>query len=400
MFDRIRKLFAGPTTSNDPRTLFAIEIEALVSTLPNVQTVTRSPDAFALDVTTPNGVQHRFFLDNAFDETRELSPDDKLARIAFMLSSLDEPIEKPAWDEARETFVPVLRGATYGIEIWAEQPNAMFVRRPFLPYVDELVGMDRRTSVEFVGRAALDWWNVTAEDLFAASTARAHLLADPAVELYDKTHGPLWNVATNDTYESSRLLVPGWLASFEGKVDGRPIAIVPERGTLMVGGDGRRTMIERLLDTAGREFGASNRRISPVLYTADAQGKVVPYALPAGDALARKLRLAQEQLALYEHDTQKQVLERLYEERGLDVFVSSYQVFETDEGGMRSSTVWVKGVRTYMPRTERVILLTPGEGEGAKPKSVVDVAFEEVEERLTRVDGLHPERFETVEFPE
>jgi hypothetical protein len=34
-----------------------------------------------------------------------------------------------------------------------------------------------------------------------------------------------WLVSSNDMYESSRLLLPGWLASFGGKVSGRPVAI-------------------------------------------------------------------------------------------------------------------------------------------------------------------------------
>src|SRR5271165_1198593 len=95
--------------------------------------------------------------------------------------------------------------------------------------------------------------------------------------------------------------------------------IVPERATLMVGGDGRPEMIERLLDKAEREFAASNRRLSPAIYTADDAGKIVPYARPAGDPLAMKVTIAHEKLAIYEYGQQREALDKLYEKNGPDV---------------------------------------------------------------------------------
>jgi hypothetical protein len=39
--------------------------------------------------------------------------------------------------------------------------------------------------------------------------------------------GPLQIVASSDTYESSRLVVPAWLASFRSKGEGEPVGIIP-----------------------------------------------------------------------------------------------------------------------------------------------------------------------------
>lgn len=114
-----------------------------------------------------------------------------------------------------------------------------------------------------------------------------------------------------------------------------------------------------------------------------------------------KVTIAHESLAIYEYGQQREALDKLYEKNGPDVFVANYQVFQAPGGGdPRSLSVWTKGVRSYLPRTERVMLLIMGDQKGAKPKAAVEVPFEAIEGRLTAVTDLHPARFETTgEFP-
>jgi hypothetical protein len=399
MLRKLRSIF-GSKPASDPRELFAAEVESFIRSLPNVKKVMRATDAFAFEVTRASGSTAVMFLDNAFAESREMSPEQRFEKIAmfFGLVGSEEPVE--TWEEAREMFVPVIRGATYGIGSWTKEPGATSLRRPFLPYLDQQVAIDRPTAMRFVGRSHVQRWSVKEHEVFEAAAARVPLLAGASVELYDDVHGPLWIVTSNDSYESSRLLVPGWLASFRGRVEGNPIAIIPERATLMIGGDARPEMIERLLDKADREFAASNRRLSPALYAANNDGAVVPYARPVGDPLAAKVRVGHEKLAMYEYTQQKEVLDAVYEKNGPSVFVASYRVFATDGGGDVSLSVWTKGARAYLPRTERVMLMVLADQKGAKPKAAIEVPFEAIANRLTAVPDLHPARYETTgEFP-
>ena len=404
MFGKLRSLFASKAPPPiDPREAFATEVEAYLRSLPDVTEATRAPEGYAFDVVTP-AKRWRIYLDNAFAETRELSPEARQEKIAFFFApeARHDPVDderEETWDSACETFVPVLRGATYGLEMWLQKPRAEFVRRPFLPFVDRIVAMDRLRSMVFVSRGTVERWEVDEGQVFDAADARVPLLADPSVDIYDVTHGPLWVVTTNDTYESSRLLVPGWLASFRGKVQGRPIAIAPERSTLMVGGDARPDMVERLLEKAEREFGASNRRLSPAPYTVDDEDRVVPYVRPEADALGIKVKLAHERLAAYEYGHQKEALEGAYAKAGPDVFVASYRVYGAEGAMPRSLCVWTQGIRSYLPRTDRVAMVVPGDREGEPAKVTVEVAFEAVVDRLTAVPGLHPPRYETGSFP-
>jgi uncharacterized protein YtpQ (UPF0354 family) len=394
MLKQLRSLFERkPAGAKDPKELFAAEVTHFLKSLESVRDVTRGPDAFALDVVTSAG-SCRWHLDNLFAETRELSPEERRQRMAFFFASVGDEEQDESWEDARETLIPVLRGATYGMESWMDRPEAAFVRQPFLPFVDVIVAMDRPTTMRFVSKGTVEGWKIDEREVFEAAAARTPVLANPSVELYDETHGPLWIVTSNDTYESSRLLVPGWLASFRGRVAGHPIAIIPERATLMVGGDDRPEMVERLLDKADREFSASSRRLSPALYTVDVAGRVIPYARSEGDGLLTKVQIAHEKLAIHEHQQQQKTLDATYEKNGVDVFVASYKVFDRG-GSVQSLCVWTQGVRSYLPRTERVVLVISDDREGAEAKATVEVAFDAIRGRLTPVPDLHPPRYET-----
>lgn len=401
---RLRSLLRGkPPIRVDPREAFAAEVAAYLRSLPQVISIMRGPDALALDVVTSTGGSVRANLDNVFADTRDMSPEQRRERIAAFCAPALSVNEDEPWEVERGTFVPVLRGATYGIEASVEL-GTVLVRRPFLPYLDVVVAMDREGSMSFVSRAACERWDVDERDVFEAADARTSVLAEPSVELYDETHGPLWSVTSNDSYESSRLLVPGWLASFRGKVEGNPIAIVPERSTLMIGGDARPEMVERLADKAAREFAASPRRLSPALYTVNDAGEIVPYSLASTAPLSSKVKLGHESLAIYEYGQQKEALDAHHERGDVDVFVATYLVFEgAGDSGTRSLSVWTKGVRSYLPRTEKVMVVVPSDDAAAadaRPKLSLEVPFEAIEAWLSPVSGLHPARFETpAEFP-
>ncbi len=380
-----------------PRDIFAAEAERVVRDVEGVLSVKRAREKYALEITTSTGTG-LFFLRNAFAETREMSPEQRAARIADMARASREADDAPNdWESAQKMLVPILRRSTHDIALWSEEPKATFIRGPFLPFIDELVAMDLGPSLALLNRDNAAHWNVTEEEIIAASTARRHWLENPAVERYDKTNGNLWIVATHDDYEVSTLLLPGWLASFEGRVDGRPIAIMPERSTLVIGGDARPAMVKRLLDKADREYDASNRRISPALYSVDAHGAVVPYVREKNDELAKRARLAHAKLAKTEYDTQARVLEPIH----ADALFGRYDIMENrKDGSVRSFSIWPKGYRTYLPRTDSVVLGTADDTDGAVAKEIVVVPFEEIASSLTRVEGLWPERFETGAWPE
>ncbi len=159
------------------------------------------------------------------------------------------------------------------------------IRRAFVPYVDALAVIDSDADMTFLAHEHVREWGVSVDQVLDVALQNLLQHASTDVELNDDLHGPLYVLSTNDGYEASRLLLPGWLASFRGKVEGEPIAIVPQRGLVFIDGSARPEMVSRLVEMADREFCSSPRNISPALYTVDGSGSVVPYvskSLPCG----------------------------------------------------------------------------------------------------------------------
>jgi hypothetical protein len=346
----------------DPRGFFAREAEAVVRECLDLSEVHHDPARFALIFTTGTG-EKCFSLLNVFNETRDLLPEKRRERIAFFARASEEHEDatESAWPVAAPRLVPLLRpvsveSALLMANTGGRSPN--LASRPFLPFLRACLAMDNPSSTTFVRTDTLAGWNVSLDTALGRAVENfTRLEANHSVESYDPSVAyPIWHVTANDSYEASRLLLPGWLAAFNGNVRGRPVAIVPERGQLIVAGDGDDDAIDRLLRTADREFIASPRRISPGLYTVDRSGRVVPYFSCASHALAARTRLAHLKLALHEYELQIPALQEQIKAKGLDLCVASYQALDTDAIGPLSVTMWIKGGDSLLPITDFVAL--------------------------------------------
>lgn len=374
--------------SSTPEQFFAAEVErALVET--GARIVRHLPDSFGI-VATRGDQEFTVFLDNVFRETREVGPEERRARIAGLVSTGTEKIDDISWEDAQLRLVPVLRSSlmlAYGAR-WGAKP---MLQRRFLPFLAEAVALDSPRAIQIVGRSTADSWGVAAEEVFRHATANLAASAVALVPFDPEVPFPNFAVANDDSYESSRLLIPGWLASFKGKVHGNPIAAVPDRAMLLIGGDGDDACIKRMLDAAGRQYASSTRRISPALYTVDAAGVVVPFHAAPGHQLEGEVELAHVTLAMTEYQDQQ---EGLQERLGSDVFVASYLANQTDAGEVWSFCVWTRGVPSLLPRTSHVMLTDP-DVEG-RPRRV---PWSEVESCLTEEPEIEPPRFRTGEWP-
>lgn len=385
------KLEEAPT----PRDLFRAEVETTLAGDPRVRSVQRRPDQFALNVFIGEGDPAIVHLENMFVETREMSPEQRRERIRVLLSGLHEDEDEPDWEEVTGSLVPLVRPATFFAGVVTD-PALMPVRRPFLPLLIEAVVIDQGQTMKYVTPRHTAAWSVDDDDVFGAARKNAETcFNDEHIAPYDpEAPYPLWHVAYDDSYQSSRLLLPGWLASFDGKVSGRPVAIIPERSTLVVGGDGDERCLERLIDMAGREFSSSRRRISPALYTVDDSGAVVPLVLPPDRSLANAVALGHTQLAVAEYDIQQEVLQK---QLGEDVFVATYTAHQFDDGRIWTYCVWARDAGAILPETEDVFFYEPDEES-------LQVSWSDVHEIvgncLERMPGANPPRWRCTGWPD
>lgn len=336
------------------------------------------------------GAEHTLGLHNLFHETRELDFEARAALMNRFVRAMLAPRESlDDWEDAADRLLPVLRAATMFASI--KEAASSPVMRAFAPHLVEVLALDTPETTQILLHHVVERWGRPLDELFAR--AYQNLAAVPtSLEAHDP-HAPypLLRVANDDNYDSSRLLLPGWLAQLAGPLNGRPIAGVPERGTLLVAGDGDPAGVARILEATMRQYRSSARSISPALYTVDDAGKVVPWR-PAREHPARlDVEEAHVVLGLREYESTKEQVQAAV---GEDLYVASFTAMRS-ETDVWSYCAWTRGVPSLLPRTDRIVLIDL-EGDRSKP---TELAWEDVAGSLTEVPDQAPPRYRTGDWP-
>lgn len=394
LWGRIKSL---TTSEGRERVRFLRAVAEIARRVPGVQLVREDPDQFQLELRVGNE-DSRLYLGNLYAEIRAASFEDRVRRAeAFLLDlAASSQFGPQDWPTLRDRLVPVVRTEA-SFFMGAERLGA--IRRSFLPFLVEAVVIDSDSSMRYVTDGDPERWGVTTEEVFEAARRRL-AAANDAVEPMADTPG-WWRVSTDDDYECSRLLLPGWLASFRGRVNGRPLAIVPDRRTLIVGGGDDLAVVNALLKTAQQMVEASPRPLSTLVYTCDAAGAVVPLEVPPEDPLWPALTQARHVFEANEYASQKAHLEAAHERDGVDIFVASYSVVRSPDGIQRSYAAWPEGVDTLLPRADCVGI---GSRPGAPASWIALVPWQEVERHAA--DALVPDsryspiRYRALQWPD
>jgi hypothetical protein len=103
-----------------------------------------------------------------------------------------------------------------------------------------------------------------------------------------------------------------------------------------------------------------------------------------------------------EYNDQKELLDKIHESTGEDVFVASFSAVQhKDSGRIASYGVWAEGVPTLLPETDDLVLM-----RGNPQTDDIHVAasgpwqrVREIAGDLMQPLGVYPERYRVVEFP-
>ena len=150
-----------------------------------------------------------------------------------------------------------------------------------------------------------------------------------------------------DGYDISRALLPDMLERVP--VRGRPVFMMPTRDVLLVTGDnddeGLVAMVEFCLQALQH-----GRVVSAHMYHYEDR-EPLRYE-PASPALAHRLAHLARLLDKSEYDAQKEALDHIHEEQGMDIFVAHYNLFtqEDDPATSFSLASWTRGVDTSLPK--------------------------------------------------
>jgi hypothetical protein len=234
-------------------------------------------------------------------------------------------------------------------------------------------------------------WGVSMAQILAA--ARENLAAR-SVEGLSAVSAGVYRGEFGDGNASARLLLDETLRRLD--VKGDPVALVPNRDALIVTGadddEGLARAAALARDALGRGEPLSG---TPLRLRSGAWEEFSP---PSGSAANEAFRLLR--LTASGMDYARQA-EALKQREGDEVFIASFQIFQSPHDGQwRSVSVWTEGVVTLLPRTDAVILVSPGFANDPRRTGPWDWAALEaaVGDRLQRRDR-QPVRFLTKGFP-
>jgi hypothetical protein len=376
-----------------PEERFAKDVLDVVRSAHGVSEASFDPEAFAIRYRRADGGDSGWlYLHNTYRETAGLGRREQAERIRRLVAAVVEPVNTELdWPEIRPLLRPVLRGVSFGQG--APQGAKSLLSRPALPYLVELVVVDRPTSMAYVLESHAEQWGVEPAEVFAI--ARENLAQGAAnAARGEASDGPtvLRFLDDGDAYFTSMLLVDGFLASLAPRVGGRPVAFVPDKDNLSILAD-EPSALAKFLELFENEFNEATRSLSPMAYTVDTSGAVVPYVAEEPGELANRLHRARVVLAAGEYQAQKEALDARHQREGVDVFVGSLLAAGRPDGSVFSLAVWADDCDTLLPEADFVGF------QSERDSLTVPWAVVAREVGLTPLAGLAPARYRVTQWP-
>ncbi|WP_432979093.1 hypothetical protein [Dactylosporangium sp. CA-233914] len=330
------------------------------------------PTQFAIVCECGQDAYSTLFLSKAFTQYQRSHVDRKQFVREFVAHSLTPPAQPASFAEARPELRLALRHAARGTRT---------LRRPALPHLDEVVlAGDVPLDIDSPAR-----WGVSAEAIFAEAhyrtLARAELPASAGFFGPSVLHVPDYG----GEQLVSWVLLDGWLAELDEQVGGRAVAFLPSTLMLLVCADEPR-LVEQLYELAADEYARTPRPLSPMAYTSDDDGRVVPFLPPRGHPAYPAAARAARRLAADVAEHQRRTLG--------DPRLVGATLAARPDGSAFTTAQWVVGTPALLPAVDLVGVSVPGEKVFHVPWALLieaDLVLEEIDYR--------PARFSVVSAP-
>jgi hypothetical protein len=339
------------------------------------------------------------FLGNFFDEYRALAPEQREAVFAQLSRMQDRPTLPRSFAEARPNLLPVVRGRTFFEQLSlvvkdsAGRP-APVVWKAVGPFLGAGLAFDGPDTLQYLGFEELERWGLSFDGAFKVALEN---LRQRSTEALDQLAPGTCMAPWEDNYASSRLLLVEVVRRCA--VRGDPVVMAPHRDLLLITGsedeDGLRQVAEKSLQALMAPRAMDGRALR---LTSEGWVPFMPERLSNAWGGFRKLELYTQ---ARDYDEQTKRLEKLYAERGEDVFVASYTPYQDEQGRSISYAVWLRGVDTLLPKADVIFFMDPALGEEAPPVAIArwDEVVKAIGYLVKKQVGLYPERYRVTGFP-
>ncbi|SAI50086.1 Uncharacterized protein conserved in bacteria [Bordetella ansorpii] len=347
------------------------------------------------------GRKQVFNLHNAYHDYCAAPKAERANVLNKYLAVLRQPETPNTYADARPYLRPIIRSKTFpetmrlthaanGDDKPYEDSSRVFSEDAVL-----MIAFDTPETMSSVGIEQIREWGMTFDAVFADAIDNLRGLgAEQFVEVAPGVYRGTWN----DAYDSSRCLLPDMMHRTPAGTD--CVIMIPTRGCLLVA-SARDVNAQRAMVAVAQEtLAAEQRAVSSHMYRIhDGRLEAV---VPQDADTAQRLADLQRHGSADAYQVQKDLLERLHEAQGIDLFVASCKLIQQqDTGRLNTYAVWTKDVDTLLPRTDLIALLVIG--EDGEPKADVfttwDAMFAECSGLLEPVADGYPVRYRTRGFP-
>ena len=307
---------------------------------------------------TLKGNGMRTYLGNFFDAYCQASPEHKKKLIGNFVETIRLPQIPETFDEARTKLVTVIRERalfTFTDDELRIQGNQTGLGVAYEPvstwYVKSLV-IDFPQCVSVVTRENLKKWDVPFSEACELGVQRLRQCTSPKFAPENGYFAGKWN----DDYDSSRVLLP---EIFRGlPLDGDPVAVIPNRLTLLVTGSRQTAAIKAMLARAEEimKTVARPQNPSPLIIR---NGEVTDFFVEKSSPVFYEVQRAHKIAELIYNDQQVALLDKVYKKTGKKMLVAKCLLNKLPDGTYRSQCVWMKGVVSMLPKTDVVWLSDP-----------------------------------------
>lgn len=351
------------------------------------------------------GGDHSINLQNVYREYCDSPREDRdahLHRIARAALSFAKDVPED-FEDARYDLLPCLRSAFTLEHIRLQRLCDGAAPGPDIPHqtvADELafyLVYDFPESMRSVSGEDLERWGVS---LYEAMEVAMENLRERDMSVAAIGESVYVSIG-GDPYDPSRLMDSEFLEQFE--LEGDPVAIVSSADTFILGGSEDEGGLEAMAALV-EQFSDAPRPVStlPIIFR---DGQWTPWLPPEGHPHREAFRLLEIRSLHPDYAAQKELLDKLHEKQGEDVFVASYVTMEEKETKRwLNYSVWSEGVDTLLPRSQKVVFmrLDPEDPSGQKGEMVAVGSWDDVVETLGHLlepTDMTPPRYRVKQFP-
>ncbi len=339
------------------------------------------------------------FLGNLYSEylAAEGPTREQLLQRAIRAWFVVETVVPEECEDARHDLMPVIRARSYfdSATLLARLNDHEEATVPYQPLADDLaisLVYDLPESMRSISQDDLDKWGITFYE--AMEAARDNFDGVPFQFMGPAEGEGVYVSATNDSYDATRLLLIKGEHRF--KVKGDLIAMVPNRDVLILAGAEDESGLKAMAELANETL-QKPRPMSGFALKLEGDDWVT-WMPPKNHPLYSEFHLLQLQSRGSDYAEQKQLLEKVHETTGEELFVATYFITQDNNTGEYSThCVWTENVSTLLPHTTKIAFLRQGEEQKATlvpwDKAVGVIGD------LMQPTGTYPERWQVSEFP-